>query len=147
MLWEIVRGVPPFHCDTLEEMRERIMLGQPHEAGGDDESRDFADLVGKLLVLDADMRLGVRSIDEIASHPWFVDVNSEPPFVPQLGDRTDMAYFQVRCEFKPEEDSLVINDIESELRTVGDDDDELSAFPGVNIDNLSGTNKLIIKKR
>jgi serine/threonine protein kinase len=145
MLWELVRGVPPFHCDNLEETRERIIMGRPHDSGGQPASKEFADLVRKLLVLDPEKRLGVHSIDEIANHPWFAGVNPQPPFVPQLEDRTDTAYFQVRYKFTPEEDALVIDDIESELQTAVDDDDELSAFPGVNVESLSGTNQLIVQ--
>jgi serine/threonine protein kinase len=118
-------------------------VGRPHKPGEEDESPDFVDLLRELFVLDPDKRLGARSIDKIAKHPWFADVGPEPPFVPQLGDRTDTAYFQVRYKFTPEEDALVI-DIESELQTV--DDDELSASPGVNVESLSGTNQLIVQE-
>jgi hypothetical protein len=66
--------------------------------------------------------------------------------VPRIGDRTDTASFQVRYKFTPEEDALVISDIESELQTVDDDDDdEFSAFPGVNVESLSGTNQFIVQ--
>jgi serine/threonine protein kinase len=148
MIWEFIYGVPPFHADTAQETKERVVMGRlPFGEATDDVpvSDEFNDLIKRLLVVDPTKRLGFRSIDEILAHPWFEGVAlAEPPFIPHVDEPCDTGYFTQRYEIRPDEDGPILEDIASEQATW---DDDMSQFPAVNLDGLSVQNDKVLKTR
>jgi serine/threonine protein kinase len=112
MLYEFVIGMPPFHAGSIAETHQRAVIGHVRWPEGLDVSSEFRDLVGKLLAANPIVRLGHGCIDEITNHPWFAGAPDEPPFVPQLTDRLDTAYFEQRYEFDDAEDAAILADLQ-----------------------------------
>jgi serine/threonine protein kinase len=112
MLYEFVVGVPPFHAATEAETHRRAVIGHLRWPDGCSVSPQFRDLVGRLLAANPAARLGHTRIGEIADHPWFADAPTEPPFIPQLSDRRDTAYFAQRYEFDDAEDAALLADLQ-----------------------------------
>jgi serine/threonine protein kinase len=146
LIWELVSGTPPFHAASLQETKEKIVLGKLTFSDDAPVSAEFRDLVSGLLTMDPSKRLGAHSIKEIIDHPWFAGVNPDtqgPPFVPSLTGQTDTAYFSQRYQFQPGEDASILDDFASELPV---DDDDLSRFPAVNVDSLWEANQQVIRR-
>ena len=108
MIYEMLTGIPPFHCDSPEDIFELIKQGEyywPEELEISDECRDFVD---RLLTNDYKQRLGYQSIDEIKNHPWMEIINfesllsesREDIFVPELENDEDTGYFDIDVDQK-----------------------------------------------
>jgi serine/threonine protein kinase len=136
LMYELVYGDPPFHQETEEETYRCTLMGNLMFPDVD-VSPEFIDLVRRLLVIDPFQRIGHVSIDEIASHPWFADVNPDtrPPFVPRLSSDLDTAYFEQRYAFNPEEDLSVVQDIQSQAPSA------VTSFSSVGLDQLQRRNE------
>ena len=101
ILFELVAGSTPFEGSTPYEVFEKIRnLEIPwkelvDEEGNDILSADLKDLLVSLLNPDPSERLGVDSIEDIKSHPYFKDIDwkhireSKPPFSAHAEDKTE----------------------------------------------------------
>ena len=117
MVYEFIRGTPPFHQDTVLNTRRQIITGKydPLTPEEDDVTPECIDFISKLLVDDPKKRLGANGSQEVLSHPWLAsirDIKDLPmPFVPELADRCDTAYFEERYRPSIRDDADIIGDI------------------------------------
>ncbi|OHT10684.1 hypothetical protein TRFO_04201 [Tritrichomonas foetus] len=116
MLYEFITGIPPFHGDTLEDTRERILRGTYKSPASDEFSPECIDFIHQLLKQNPKERLGTKGgLEEVMNHPWLkgIDIKDrEPPFVPELSNELDTAYFEDRCEPSERDDSDIFADIQ-----------------------------------
>ncbi|OHT06487.1 hypothetical protein TRFO_25518 [Tritrichomonas foetus] len=119
IIYELLTGVPPFHCETPEDTFAMVLKGVYDESELEGHSPEVRDLIRRLLCRDPKKRLGSQSIDEIKNHPWFkgIDWNNllemKPPFVPQLENEEDTSYFEERYELTNDDESEIREDIKS----------------------------------
>ena len=117
MVYEFIRGTPPFHQDTVVNTRRQIITGKydPLTPEEDDVTPECIDFISKLLVDDPKKRLGANGSQEVLSHPWLAsihDIKDLPtPFVPELSNRCDTAYFAERYGRSIDNDADIILDI------------------------------------
>ncbi len=103
IMYEMIYGYPPFYADDPIKTCQKIVrwkhfLEFPEDV---DVSADAVDLL-KNLLCDAPNRIGTRdgsSVDEIKRHPFFKGIDwqlirtQQAPFVPELKNDLDTAYF------------------------------------------------------
>lgn len=102
IVFEMLSGVPPFHCSEETETFKKILAGRiqwddffivdkgrgaEEDANGNDEEEEeedngkayispmALDFMKKLLVVNPEKRLGRSDFNEIKNHPWFKNVN------------------------------------------------------------------------
>ncbi|EKE39564.1 protein kinase, putative [Entamoeba nuttalli P19] len=103
MVYEMLLGIPPFHCDSPNQIFELIKEGiydWPEDVNISEECKDF---VNGLLTVDYNQRLGAKSIDEIKNHKWMKPISfdsllsesREDIFVPELENELDTGYFDI----------------------------------------------------
>lgn len=93
LLFEMLTGLPPFYCEDVQQMYNKIVSEELQIP--DSISENAADLIRKLLERDPEKRL--QNPDEIKAHPFFAPIdwtrllNKEipPPFVPDVKDESD----------------------------------------------------------
>jgi serine/threonine protein kinase len=124
ILYELLAGTPPFHGATEHETHLNILKGAVDMNEIPEEITDDAvDFIEKLLVDDPAGRIGANGIDEMFAHPWLAgSVQTEPPFVPELGNEDDTDYFAQRAA-DAEDDSDIVADMACAGTVVEDDDD------------------------
>eukprot|EP00735_Rhodelphis_limneticus_P007810 TRINITY_DN20463_c0_g1::TRINITY_DN20463_c0_g1_i1::g.17::m.17 TRINITY_DN20463_c0_g1::TRINITY_DN20463_c0_g1_i1::g.17 ORF type:complete len:376 (+),score=76.33,sp/P28178/PK2_DICDI/56.33/9e-131,Pkinase/PF00069.20/6.8e-74,Pkinase_Tyr/PF07714.12/5.2e-36,Kinase-like/PF14531.1/9.5e+02,Kinase-like/PF14531.1/3.3e-05,Pkinase_C/PF00433.19/0.00011 TRINITY_DN20463_c0_g1_i1:96-1223(+) len=94
LIYEMLIGVPPFYCEDLHEMYERI-LKEPLKLPAS-LSQDAKSLLSGLLTRDVPQRLGAgeNGGKDIMDHPWFKQINFQKlydkvvpaPFMPNIND-------------------------------------------------------------
>lgn len=102
LIYEMLVGIPPFYCENVQEMYDRILNGElvlPDEF----ISLECQDLLARLLERDPRRRLGSgpTASEEIRNHPWFSDLNWEdvyfrrykPRYKPNVKNEEDTSYF------------------------------------------------------
>lgn len=102
LIYEMLVGIPPFYCENVQEMYDRILNGElvlPDEF----ISLECQDLLANLLERDPRKRLGSgpTGSEEIRNHPWFSDLNWEdvyyrrykPRYKPNVKSEEDTSYF------------------------------------------------------
>ncbi|OHT15882.1 hypothetical protein TRFO_13721 [Tritrichomonas foetus] len=155
MVFEMLVGIPPFHGTDEADTFRRILLGTACWDELTDVSEDAIDFIKKLLVVNPEQRLGSKNIDQIMKHKWFTgidwdDVESmEPVFIPDTS-RLDSykEYFTDRYQFNQNDESDIIEDMQSAEQGVkkADDDDEVTQFPSISLEQLKDTNVEIAEK-
>ena len=104
LVYEMLFGGPPFGTqhDSEQQVYQNI-LDCNYNAVQEDVSPEAMDLIGKLLVVDPNRRLGMsrKGIRDIKEHPWFAEIDFirlerkkiAPPFTPQVTDAFDTSHF------------------------------------------------------
>lgn len=121
IVYELVRGLPPFHQDTVANTRRQILTGKydPLTPEEDDVSPECIDFVSKLLVDNPKLRLGANGPQEVLNHPWLAGIKDikdvEVPFVPELQNSCDTAYFERRYVPSKSSDADIIGDINAAI--------------------------------
>jgi len=107
IIYELITGMPAFHCKTRNELFEKIKREEikvPNHI-----SNNMKDLLQKLFKKAPDQRIGFNGAEEVKSHPWFEKVDWEAletkkiqsPFVPKVNSKTDVSNFDTEfteCE-------------------------------------------------
>ncbi|EAY11122.1 AGC family protein kinase [Trichomonas vaginalis G3] len=113
VVYELLMGEPPFTADTEKELQNNIILGK-FEHLDDEFSPECQDFISRLLTVDPSKRLGANGAEEILNHPWLAGYQpSEKPFVPNIKSETSTEYFKQRYEFKDDNDTSILDDIEA----------------------------------
>lgn len=94
LIYEMMTGLPPFYCEDVQQMYNKIMTGSLPIP--DTMSPEAADLITKLLERDPALRLQEPS--QIRAHPFFASLNWDallakqvpPPFKPDVKDEIDI---------------------------------------------------------
>ena len=109
IMFEMMRGYPPFYSDNSTETCKKILDWENHleirpEANISKEAVDIL----KRLINDPEKRLGRNGADEIKQHPYFKNVDWKhiketmiPPFIPELKGPFDTKYFDEYEEIEP----------------------------------------------
>jgi serine/threonine protein kinase len=101
MFYEMIIGMPPFWDEVTAEMYRKIKEAGPLRFTSC-VSPTAIDFVLSLLQKQPEARLGYKSMDELISHQLFTQVDWQaveekrvtPPFVPVMGNETDVQYFE-----------------------------------------------------
>jgi serine/threonine protein kinase len=177
LLYELLAGEAPFHANSEAEIYRKILKGVWTIPETDEPlSSQCFDILRGLLNCDPTKRLGANGHQEVLSHPWFagLDINNlSPPFVPELRNREDTAYFHSReYPFSTEGDhdieediriakskqvqnpwqmtrrySLISQERTNAIRLINpSDEDGIDSFPAVALGNLEGANREALKR-
>lgn len=111
IVYEMLVGQPPFYVEDRREIYKRIIQNRVNVPSGINPVA--ADLIGQLLVKDPRMRLGAGGGEDVMRHAWFADIDWKmlenrrirPPFVPNINNPMDPAYFCDEFTFTPVGDS------------------------------------------
>jgi serine/threonine protein kinase len=68
ILWEFVYGIPPFHGDTVQDTKNRIVLRKLTFPDDVPVSHELKDLIQRLLIMDPTKRLEHATIEDIVNH-------------------------------------------------------------------------------
>mmetsp|Transcript_88067 Transcript_88067/g.221654 ORF Transcript_88067/g.221654 Transcript_88067/m.221654 type:complete len:836 (-) Transcript_88067:101-2608(-) len=119
LLFELMTGHPPFESDSPMQIYAKVLKGInkvtfPHSVEG-----QVGDLVKEILKKEPSQRLPMRpgSTANLKQHGWFsgftwVDLESlemQPPYLPKVKSKTDIANFTVRPEDLPQQIPYVDN--------------------------------------
>lgn len=120
LLYEMLVGLPPFHCSSRALLYQGIMSCHPN-LDHRFLSPEAKDLCLKLLMKDPVERLGSSSqgIKEIMGHEWFAGIDWEglearkvpAPYKPVLEGPSDVKYFDkhfTQMKMSPDHDSVVM---------------------------------------
>jgi serine/threonine protein kinase len=157
MIYEFLFGITPFLRETVIDTQCATIKGEVifdySDFSPSFRFTEAEDLILKLLNKDPDQRLGSKSIDEIKNHKWFSSINwnSVPPLeigAPEPEEMKTKNTFNINApQYKD-----ILQDLMDEPNHKGnsilhsksmnplvvsdsDDDDELSSFNQVSIDN------------
>lgn len=113
LLYEMLAGQTPFYWEGGTQKDEFEAILNCDYIFPDTFSEEAKDLIGKLLVLEPNSRLGSgpRGNVEIMSHDWFNAINLkrlrkkeiEAPWMPEIKDEFDASNFS---EYEPEDVQL-----------------------------------------
>jgi len=101
LMYEMLTGLPPFYCDDVQKMYQKIMTAQLNIPTF--FSPEAKSLVEQLLDRSPTTRLSDPS--QVKAHPWFKSIDFEklcnkeipPPFIPKVKDEESTEY--VASEF------------------------------------------------
>lgn len=147
IVYELLSGCPPFHGETETETHTNILRGKIDFTDMElqPETEDF---IRGLLTIDPKKRLGARSFDDIANHPFikskFEKTGDEPPFKPDLTSASDTQYFEQRYSFKEDDDGDILEDMQDVGVVV--EDASMGDFTAVAVQQLSKANEELAKK-
>ena len=111
--YEFMKGERPFNGNSRKEIKEQMMKG-PIQLNIDnlneDWSKESADFINKLLVINPENRMGYRDINELKSHLWLrcypwdmLNKKILPsPFIPENNDNFDRTYCESHDEISKE---------------------------------------------
>jgi serine/threonine protein kinase len=93
LIFEMMTGLPPFYCEDVQQMYNKIMTAQLTIP--DTMSPEAGDLIRKLLERDPEKRLS--DPEHLKKHPFFAPLNwgdlmakrIPPPFIPEVRDELD----------------------------------------------------------
>jgi len=115
LIYEMLRGEPPFYSQNREELFQNIRHGQV-KYPKPFFTPTIIDLLDRLLVRDPNKRLGSgpRDAEEIKEHEWFSDIDwdkilrceIEPPFKPIIGSMSETNYITSDFTSMPVVDSI-----------------------------------------
>lgn len=100
ILYEFLVGISPFSADTVPEVFDNIVNRRIEWPT--DMSENAKDLIGKLLCLQTEQRLGYKGASEVKSHQFFAGIDwvllrtQEAPFVPKFDGVLDTSFFTPR---------------------------------------------------
>jgi len=69
LLYELVIGLPPFHCQDPRKTVQKVLTSAPDFKMFGSELKDLKNLLLKMLVKDHKMRL--KTLKEVREHSWF----------------------------------------------------------------------------
>jgi serine/threonine protein kinase len=177
LLYECLAGEAPFHAASESEIYRKILKGVWVVPETEEPlSLKCLDILKRLLNCDPTKRLGANGSQEVLLHPWFAGLdaaNLVPPFVPELRNVEDTAYFCARdYSFATEGDQDIEEDIRiarskqvqntwkmrrrgslvsreriDAIRAISPpDEDGIESFPAVALENLEGANREAVRR-
>lgn len=135
LLYELLTGSSPFTFEgdqnSHQEISKRILRG--NAIIPDELSPEVKDLLGKILVIEPERRLGSKNAQQIKDHPFFRSIDWKElaarrvpaPFIPNIANELDTSNFADEFTRLAPNVSLLMETTDSNINDDEDDDEDL----------------------